>query len=71
MLFTSYQVQEHESKKFLSYFKSGIQYLEGGVATGFKKVEKENIQRLIKVKGSFNPRIIVVSISKRTFERIR
>ena len=55
-----YQVQEHESKKFLSYFKSGIQYMEGGVATGFKKVEKENIQRLLQVKGAFNPRVFVV-----------
>ncbi|CAB3986258.1 scinderin isoform 2 [Paramuricea clavata] len=54
------EVQEHESKKFLSYFKSGIQYMEGGVATGFKKVEKENIQRLLQVKGGFNPRVFTV-----------
>jgi hypothetical protein len=53
-------VQEHESKKFLSYFKSGIQYLEGGVASGFRKVEKENIKRLMQVKGGFNARVFTV-----------
>ena len=34
------EVENHESAKFLEYFKgSAIQYLKGGVATGFKKVE--------------------------------
>ena len=34
------EVENHESAKFLEYFKGGaIQYLKGGVATGFKKVE--------------------------------
>lgn len=35
--------------------------MEGGVATGFKKVEKENVQRLLQVKGGFNPRVFTVS----------
>lgn len=34
--------------------------MEGGVATGFKKVEKENIERLLQVKGGFNPRVFTV-----------
>ena len=47
------EVENHESAKFLEYFKGGaIQYLKGGVATGFKKVEAEvRPTRLLRVKG--------------------
>ncbi|XP_074347260.1 villin-4-like [Apium graveolens] len=35
------EVQGHETEKFLSYFKPCIIPREGGVASGFKKVEAE------------------------------
>ncbi|XP_033848034.2 scinderin like a [Periophthalmus magnuspinnatus] len=51
------EFQNEESITFTTYFKSGITYKQGGVASGFKHVDtnKENIKRLIHVKG----RIIV------------
>ncbi|KAL0544138.1 hypothetical protein IC582_019250 [Cucumis melo] len=46
------ELQGHESDKFLSYFKPCIIPLEGGVASGFKKVEEEEFEtRLYTCKG--------------------
>lgn len=46
------EVQGHETDKFLSYFKPCIIPLEGGVASGFKKVEAEKFEpRLHVCKG--------------------
>ncbi|KAL8172179.1 hypothetical protein V2J09_023983 [Rumex salicifolius] len=46
------EVQGHESDKFLSYFKPCIIPLEGGIASGFKKPEKEEFEtRLYICKG--------------------
>ncbi|KAI3667385.1 hypothetical protein L6452_42441 [Arctium lappa] len=45
------EIQNHESDKFLSYFKPCIIPLEGGVATGFKKPEEEFETRLYTCKG--------------------
>ncbi|XP_064165456.1 gelsolin-like isoform X4 [Anguilla rostrata] len=47
------EVQGHESKSFLGYFKSGIKYMQGGVASGFKHVVTNEVimQRVLQVKG--------------------
>ncbi|XP_044281271.1 villin-like protein [Varanus komodoensis] len=47
------EVQGHESETFKSYFKNGIIYKKGGVASGFKHVETNvyNIKRLLHIKG--------------------
>lgn len=45
------EVQDHESKKFISHFPV-LRYLHGGVASGFKHVEPESYQpRLLQVFG--------------------
>lgn len=52
------EVQEHESQLFLSYFKSGIRYVAGGVASGFKHVDRNAFEkRLFQVKGKRNVRV--------------
>ncbi|KAM7097041.1 villin-1 isoform 1-T1 [Ciconia maguari] len=47
------EVQGHESETFRAYFKQGLIYKKGGVASGMKHVETNtyNIQRLLHVKG--------------------
>ena len=52
------QVQEHESAKFLSYFTKGIQYLDGGVESGFRHVDRDAYEaRLFHLKGKRNVRV--------------
>ncbi|ELU00392.1 hypothetical protein CAPTEDRAFT_170352 [Capitella teleta] len=52
------EVQGHESKTFLSYYKSGIRYLEGGVDSGFKPIDDGvYVNRLFQVKGRKNIRV--------------
>lgn len=47
-----------ESQLFLSLFKTGIFYLEGGVESGFKHVEPKTYEhRLFIVKGKRYPRV--------------
>lgn len=51
------EVQTNESSKFKSYFKAGLIYKTGGVASGFKHVKTNDfsdIQRLLHVKGKRN-----------------
>eukprot|EP00735_Rhodelphis_limneticus_P008798 TRINITY_DN2282_c0_g1::TRINITY_DN2282_c0_g1_i1::g.6847::m.6847 TRINITY_DN2282_c0_g1::TRINITY_DN2282_c0_g1_i1::g.6847 ORF type:complete len:944 (-),score=398.86,sp/P02640/VILI_CHICK/39.83/3e-174,sp/P02640/VILI_CHICK/32.63/2e-39,sp/P02640/VILI_CHICK/28.42/2e-32,Gelsolin/PF00626.17/1.1e-18,Gelsolin/PF00626.17/1.8e-16,Gelsolin/PF00626.17/1e-09,Gelsolin/PF00626.17/6.1e-17,Gelsolin/PF00626.17/2.5e-07,Gelsolin/PF00626.17/1.7e-10,VHP/PF02209.14/9.4e+03,VHP/PF02209.14/2.6e-14 TRINITY_DN2282_c0_g1_i1:633- len=55
------EVQGHESNEFLQIFKNGITYEEGGVASGFKKVDRDVFpKRLLHIKGHRNIRITQV-----------
>ncbi|KAA0719028.1 Gelsolin Actin-depolymerizing factor [Triplophysa tibetana] len=47
------EVQNNESLAFMGYFKSGIQYKQGGVASGFNHVSTNdvNVKRLLHIKG--------------------
>nr|XP_018912444.1 PREDICTED: gelsolin-like isoform X1 [Bemisia tabaci]XP_018912445.1 PREDICTED: gelsolin-like isoform X1 [Bemisia tabaci] len=58
------EVQEHETQLFLSYFKSGVRYLPGGVASGFKHAETNAAgeKKLYQVKGKRNIRIRQVNL---------
>eukprot|EP00794_Sanderia_malayensis_P007248 gene7248-8056_t len=58
------EVQNHESREFLRLFPQEIRYLKGGVATGFKHVERNKFEkRLFQVKGKRDVRIIQTEIS--------
>lgn len=48
------QVQGHETAKFFSYFDGGtIEYLEGGIESGFRHVKEEEAEpALFQVKGT-------------------
>ena len=53
-----------ETDMFMSYFKSGLFYLEGGIESGFKKVEKEEfVPKLLHVKGKRYPRVFTVELA--------
>jgi len=57
------EVQGGESDEFLSMFKNGVRYLEGGVATGFKHVDREAFStRLLHIKGRRNIRTLQVDL---------
>lgn len=54
------EMQGYESSKFMSYFKPAIQYLEGGVASGFTHAEINDyseIKRLLWVRGRQQVRV--------------
>lgn len=60
------EVQGNESSLFLSYFKStgGVQYLPGGIASGFKTVERDVYQtRLLHLKGKRAVRVSEVPVA--------
>lgn len=59
------EVQDHESSLFLSYFKNGIRYVAGGVASGFHHVTINDggQKRLFQVKGKRNVRVREVGLS--------
>lgn len=58
------EVQNHESQLFLSYFKGGIQYIAGGVDSGFTKVERDVYDtRLLHCKGRRAVRVQEVAVS--------
>ncbi|XP_067881020.1 advillin [Heterodontus francisci] len=59
------EVQGHESETFKGYFKNGIIYKKGGVASGMKHVETNiyNVRRLLHVKGKKTVTATEVEIS--------
>ncbi|NWV69481.1 VILI protein, partial [Malurus elegans] len=65
------EVQGHESETFRAYFKHGLIYKKGGVASGMKHVETNtyNIQRLLHVKGKKNVVAGEVEMSWKSFNR--
>ncbi|XP_067553261.1 advillin isoform X2 [Pseudorca crassidens] len=65
------EVQCHESDTFHGYFKQGIIYKKGGVASGMKHVETNtyDVKRLLHVKGKRNIRATEVEMSWDSFNR--
>ncbi|NXW40621.1 VILI protein, partial [Nyctiprogne leucopyga] len=65
------EVQGHESETFRAYFKQGLVYKKGGVASGMKHVETNtyNVQRLLHVKGKKNVVAGEVEMSWKSFNR--
>jgi len=52
------EVEGHESKEFLAYFKKGIKYLQGGVSSGFTHVDHDAYEkRLYRCKGKHTIRV--------------
>lgn len=58
------ELQQEESDLFASYFKGGLEYLKGGIESGFKPVdEKEPVTRLLRVMGKgANARVFEVDL---------
>nr|XP_027221280.1 gelsolin, cytoplasmic-like [Penaeus vannamei] len=58
------EVEGHESSLFLAWFKKGVRYLKGGVASGFHHVDPDEPYpaRLFHVKGRRNIRIRQVEV---------
>ncbi|NWH56394.1 VILI protein, partial [Geococcyx californianus] len=65
------EVQGYESETFRAYFKQGLIYKKGGVASGMKHVETNtyNVQRLLHVKGKKNVVAGEVEMSWNSFNR--
>uniref|UniRef100_A0A287CTA4 Advillin n=1 Tax=Ictidomys tridecemlineatus TaxID=43179 RepID=A0A287CTA4_ICTTR len=65
------EVQFHESDTFRGYFKQGIVYKKGGVASGMKHVETNtyDVKRLLHVKGKRNIRATEVEMSWDSFNQ--
>ena len=57
------ETQGHESDEFLQIFPNGVHYLEGGVESGFKTVDRDAYTtRLLHVKGKRNVRVMQVTV---------
>ncbi|KAI5109285.1 scinderin like a [Silurus meridionalis] len=65
------EVQNNESLTFLGYFKSGVKYQQGGVASGFQHVVTNDmdVKRLLHVKGRRVIRATEVPLSWDSFNR--
>uniref|UniRef100_A0A669B2E3 Scinderin like a n=1 Tax=Oreochromis niloticus TaxID=8128 RepID=A0A669B2E3_ORENI len=65
------EFQNRESTTFLGYFKSGIKYKKGGVASGFKHVVTNNVdvKRLLHLKGRRPVRATEEDLSWQSFNK--
>ncbi|XP_072520552.1 gelsolin b [Salminus brasiliensis] len=65
------EVQGYESKTFVGYFKSGLKYMQGGVASGFRHVtaDEEGRQRVLHVTGRRIVRATEVPVSWDSFNK--
>uniref|UniRef100_A0A672YR79 Gelsolin n=1 Tax=Sphaeramia orbicularis TaxID=375764 RepID=A0A672YR79_9TELE len=65
------EVQGHESQTFCGYFKKGLKYMKGGVASGFRHTVTNDVdvQRLLHVKGRRVVRATEVSVSWDSFNK--
>ncbi|XP_026216998.1 villin-1 isoform X3 [Anabas testudineus] len=65
------EVQGSESPRFRSYFKNGLIYKKGGVASGFHHVDTNvyNILRLLHVKGRKHVTATEVDVSWKSFNK--
>ena len=66
------ELQGSESQLFLSYFRKsgGIEYLPGGVDSGFTKVERDVYEtRLLHLKGQRTVRVAPVPLQKSSLNR--
>ncbi|OCT74043.1 hypothetical protein XELAEV_18033006mg [Xenopus laevis] len=63
------EIQGHESSEFVGYFKGGIKYKAGGVASGFHHVVTNELgaQRLLHIKGRRVVRATEVPLSWSSF----
>ncbi|XP_077393956.1 scinderin like b isoform X2 [Festucalex cinctus] len=65
------ELQNSESNTFLGYFKTGVTYKKGGVASGFQHVvtNDANVKRLLHVKGRRIIRATEVDMSWASFNK--
>ncbi|XP_051975842.1 gelsolin-like [Xyrauchen texanus] len=65
------EAQGYESKTFVGYFKSGLKYMQGGVASGFKHVASNevDVKRVLHVSGRRVVRAIEVPVSWDSFNQ--
>ncbi|KAK5910633.1 hypothetical protein CesoFtcFv8_004453 [Champsocephalus esox] len=65
------EVQGHESRTFSGYFKTGLKYMKGGVASGFQHVvtNEVTVQRVLQVKGRRVVRATEVPVSWESFNQ--
>ncbi|XP_074506882.1 scinderin like b isoform X1 [Sebastes fasciatus] len=65
------ELQNCESNTFLGYFKSGLKYQRGGVASGFQHVVTNdmNVKRLLHIKGRRAIRATEVDMSWASFNK--
>nr|XP_046227115.1 villin-1 isoform X2 [Scatophagus argus] len=65
------EIQGYESPRFRSYFKNGLVYKKGGVASGFHHVDTNfyNVLRLLHVKGRKNVTATEVEVSWNSFNK--